>query len=190
MAKGVSVNVEGKDGITPLCWAVWTKNLEGARLLLEGGANPNVRPEHNAAPMEAAAGQSADVLKLLIKYGGDVNLRSKTTFGYTPLHGANIGNNVEATKLLISSGANLEATDSGGLTPFFHALVIFHYDQAILLLEAGADHMLTIHAHDGPITVWTELKRSEERLRENSPADVDRHRLLEMLNTREAERQK
>src|SRR2546428_3252830 len=43
IAEGVSVNAVGKQGITPLWWALWTKNYEGFSALLDKGANPNAQ---------------------------------------------------------------------------------------------------------------------------------------------------
>jgi ankyrin repeat protein len=188
LSNGVTVDAKGINGVTPLWWAIWADET-GVRHLLERGANPNIHPDGYPSSMEVAAwNRSSRILQLLIAHGGNVNLASKDGFRHVPLHGANIGKSISNTKLLIEKHADLEVTDSLGRTPFLHACMLFNYDQAILLLEAGAKFSTTAKAHDGLITVWTELDRGERRLRKGSPADMDRQRLAKLLEERGARR--
>lgn len=58
----------------------------------------------------------ADSVKNLIKNGADVNFADH--YGFTALHHAVLGNNVPLCKLLVELGADLEAADKFGNTPF------------------------------------------------------------------------
>ena len=188
LARGVSVETKGIRGITPLWWAVWASET-GVQHLLEKGANPNVQPDGYASSMEVAAWyHSSRMLRLLIAHGGDVNLVSRDRFRHVPLHGANIATSTENTRLLIAEHANLELPDSRGRTPFLHACILFDYDQAIQLLEAGAKYSVTVKAHDGLINVWTELDRGGKRLPKDSPEEIYRQRLIKLLEERGAHR--
>lgn len=182
---GVDVNGEGTKGITPLWWAIWAQSPSGVVELLGKGAKANVQPAGLPSSMEIAARVTGpQILEALLEHGGDPNLQSKSSFGYTPLHGANIGKNISSTKLLIESKADLNIRDSAGWTPFLHACILFNFEQAILLLNAGADYTATINGYDGPITVWTALDRAEKRLRGGSDADLSRRQLLELLRAK------
>lgn len=74
---GADVNAIGKDGISPLMWVLTHRNLEGAERLLKAGANPNyIASLRNISAMAVTAGGNwPEALELLLKYGGDPNLR-------------------------------------------------------------------------------------------------------------------
>jgi ankyrin repeat protein len=54
-------------------------------MLLERGADPNVVDSDECTPLHIACGTGGHrCISILIKYGGNVNVKSKT--GSTPLH--------------------------------------------------------------------------------------------------------
>ncbi|KAE8888191.1 hypothetical protein PF005_g21496 [Phytophthora fragariae] len=81
----------------------------------------------------AAANGHADVLQVLLSFGGDPNIVS---IRRSPLHCAVEWHRVECVKLLLQHGASLDATDKDGLTP---AKVAAQkgFNDLVALLEAG-----------------------------------------------------
>ncbi len=76
VADGLSVEAKGTGDMRPLLWTLECRNHDGVRTLLELGANPNyVYGGHASATWIAAGEPDVEMLKLLVKYGGDVNLR-------------------------------------------------------------------------------------------------------------------
>jgi ankyrin repeat protein len=65
---GADANTRNDAGATALLWAV--DSPEVTRLLLEHGANPNIRSADGLTPLSLAAGHlgSVDVLKLLLDH--------------------------------------------------------------------------------------------------------------------------
>ena len=82
----------------------------------------------------------SDVTRCL-QAGADPNARAEE--GYTPLHRAVGGGNVEAVMALLEAGADLEARDSRGDTPLHDAMrqrrATADAEVVMALLEAGAD---------------------------------------------------
>ena len=117
---GADVNTKDKDGHTALillCYEMCTSE----------------HLEHDKALLEA--------MKVLIKYGADVNIRysygtALTTIGYRMLIGYNSKYAAEAVKLLIKAGADVNAKDENGYTALMH---VFHSEAVRALLKAGAD---------------------------------------------------
>ena len=78
--KGVDVNSEGLDNVTPLFWVLSCRNIEGLEALLAHGANPNHKIQWNRTPFTVAATyDDPRFFWRLLKAGGDVN----AVTGYT-----------------------------------------------------------------------------------------------------------
>lgn len=70
---GVDVNAQGANGETPLLRSIYAKNRASFKLLLDHGANPNVKTEYGWSVMEEAADAIADAwwLKTAMSHGGE-----------------------------------------------------------------------------------------------------------------------
>jgi ankyrin repeat protein len=117
-----SVNTRGPDGYPALHFAVGMNDAESLKLLLEAGADVDIRNTDNGTgyPDETALHCAAfwgreDLAKLLIDAGADVNAR--TNRQSTPLHSAARMTNVEVARLLLENGALINARDEKGETP-------------------------------------------------------------------------
>ncbi|KAM7366840.1 hypothetical protein PAMP_014783 [Pampus punctatissimus] len=127
------------DNITPLHEACIQAHPNCARLLLEAGAQVDIRTIHGSTPLcNACSSGSLECAKLLLEYGAKVN-PSLTALTASPLHEACIQGNVEVVKLLIASNAQLEAYDIHFGPPLHIACAKGHVDCVKELLNAGAN---------------------------------------------------
>ena len=178
---GANLNQPNKGGWTPLYLATDNRNIEGGdypvpqpdmdhlefiKILLEHGANPNLRAkddtltrtiftmqwffESGATPFVRAA-QSGDtaLMKLLLAHGADPNLA--TDFGDTALSAAagigwvegvtyehSVAENLEAVRLLLNLGLNPNSGNHDGRTPLMGAALKGRSDVVRLLVDHGA----------------------------------------------------
>ena len=178
---GANVNLPNKGGWTPLYLATDNRNIEGGdypvlqpdmngldfvKVLLDHGANPNLRAKDNtltrtiftmqwffeagATPLVRAA-QSSDVelMKLLLAHGADPQLA--TDFGDTALSAAaGIGwvegvtyehsrtANVEAVEMLLDLGLDVNSANRDGRTPLMGAALKGRSEVVRLLVDKGA----------------------------------------------------
>ena len=131
--------LKGPGGSTLLMYAALYGDAESVRLLLEAGAEPNIRNEAGATALMWAV-DDLDKTRLLIRSGADVNARSDD--GRTPLLiAAGRPGSYDVVKLLLDHKANpsLVLNTYGPTTPL--RLAAEAGDEALLrlLLDRGAD---------------------------------------------------
>jgi hypothetical protein len=118
---GVDLEARDERGATPLMVAVFANNVEGARILLEHGADPNARVSAPEPSGSAIFFADSEMIALLLRYGADVDLRSG--HGQTPLWWNAALANVGTVQRLIAAGADVDARDNRGMTPLEAALL-------------------------------------------------------------------
>ena len=97
-------------GFAPLHSAARSGNVDIARLLVENGANVNIRADKDKGRNEdtplhlATFNGHVDMVNFLLKSGANPN--AKNSFGQTPLADARVTLNAEMIRLLIRRGAN------------------------------------------------------------------------------------
>ncbi|KAK4444137.1 ankyrin repeat-containing domain protein [Podospora aff. communis PSN243] len=107
-------------------------------------ADINRRAMGGNAPIHLAAMRGDyDSIKLLLRYGADINIHSTHT-GTTALHQACSQSRPAVARLLISAGADVNGRDYLGQTPLLSTAIHVHspgpaYEIASLLIAAGAD---------------------------------------------------
>jgi ankyrin repeat protein len=111
---------------TPLFWAARSGDATLVKLLLEQGAEVNLYAAPYSEPGNVVAGPSI----------WDRNSTGKT--GETPLHLAAGEGHVEASRLLLDQGADVNAGDESGRTPLQLACEKHHAKVVELLLKRGA----------------------------------------------------
>src|SRR5579871_2303199 len=150
---GADVNTVAKSGRTALIVAAFTNpSAEVVRLLLAKGAKVGVMDARHVTPLNAATfGNDTDTVRLLADAGADLHTPD-TFIGLTPLMNASGNRNLEAVKLLLAKGANVNAvskTDNlpkiqtgtvqfGGWTSLLMAVPFGPTELVTTLMDAGA----------------------------------------------------
>jgi ankyrin repeat protein len=153
---GADVNVAARSGRTALIVASFANpSAEVVRMLLARGANVNVMDQRKVTPMNAATfgNDTATIRLLLDSYGASADVNTADTFiGLTPLINAAGNRNLEAVKLLLAKGANVNAVsmtqnlpriqtgivEFGGWTPLLMAVPFGPPELVKALMDAGA----------------------------------------------------
>jgi len=118
---GKAGETKNQHGRVALHWAVTLDCKEIVKLLLDKGANPDIRSrEKNGGNNEAALHQAAsygrlEIAEMLIKHGANVNATDYS--GATPLHNSIYRANVDLARLLLKHGADVNAKNGKGETP-------------------------------------------------------------------------
>lgn len=142
---------------TQLMHTIVFGSLEQVRLLLEQGAEQNVRDCWNRTPwlLSIQVGELAKV-KLLLGAGADYNASGNC--GQTPLMYAIENNRVEVLEWLIASGCDIEPTDEFGNTALMIAAESGATDCVRILLEGGANSARVGNYNNRAINMATNLE--------------------------------
>lgn len=139
---GADVNVQRTDDkVAPLMLAADWQNYLAVRLLLEHGADINMRDKYGRTPLYRAVRTNHETLvKLSLERKADVCVQD--TEGDSPLHFSVRGGFFEVSRLLIEAGCNINVRNKSQQTPLYIAVEKTHEQLVTLLLANGADvHM-------------------------------------------------
>jgi ankyrin repeat protein len=150
---GANVNLVARSGRTALIVAAFANpSADVVRMLLGKGANVAVMDQRKFTPMSAATyGNDTGTIRLLLDASADINTPD-TFIGLTPLINAAGNRNLEAVKLLLAKGANVNAVSKtenlpriqtgivefGGFTPLLMAVPFGPPEIVKTLIDAGA----------------------------------------------------
>ncbi|MYH29255.1 MAG: hypothetical protein F4137_10440 [Acidobacteria bacterium] len=166
-------NVLNRIGSTPFLLAAKAADVEMMRVLVELGADPLLPNEDGTTPLMVAAGvgiwavgespgtneEALAAVEYALALGGEITTIDDN--GDTALHGAIIRGSEPLVRFLLDRGADIEATNEKGWTPYRIAKGVFYSntgkrwpEMETLLLELGADPSTATGA-DNTISDWT-----------------------------------
>lgn len=138
---GVSFDSQMKEGETPLMCGCATGKIEVVKYLVNKGANIDKTDKIGKTPLffsvQRNTSENVVVTKYLIEKKANVNTKLKTN-GATPLIKASYTGNIEAVKLLLLAGANINDKDNNGKTALKWAKEYKQNEIEKLLTKTGA----------------------------------------------------
>ena len=141
--RAVSVEALNARGETALFLAVLYGRTETVRLLLQRGANIEVRDqEQNTLLICSCWNTQIEIDELLVRAGANIHASNQN--GNTPLHELSTRGNVTTARLLLEHGADPACLESEDHTPLNFAAGQGHSAFVRLLLESGCiaiDHV-------------------------------------------------
>lgn len=177
IAQGADVNCIGRQGVTPLFWALIKQNFKGYRFLLEQGADPNldVEPSNRGwqAVIEfAAAHPEFRWLKAALEHGGNPNA-TYTEWELPIIYEAILYRRLDNVKLLLEHGADINYQDKSGGTPLHKAVSTRIFTIALFLLTKGADPTQKDRWGDSPVDIVAQFGNRGIDRRTNDLAAYD-----------------
>ena len=139
LSEGVDINGQNGKRESPLIGAVKGGYGESAALLLEHGADREIRDSSGMnALLYGAAGYDIEILRMLILQGADIFVTDPK--GNTPLHLAAAEGTAEGVRLLLTAGIYVNSANGLGKTPYDMSFLNEAEGEAIrkILIIAGA----------------------------------------------------
>ncbi len=163
-------SLKGPGGSTPLMYAVLYGDAGAVRLLLDNGADPNVRNEAGASTLMWAV-DNLEKTRALLQRGADVNARSEDGRTALSIAASRFGS-LAVVRMLLDSGADPSVKSpsyKGPLTPLSEAAEVGDEAVVRLLIERGADVKSA-----GPLPLIAALKANDARCVDLLIASADR----------------
>jgi ankyrin repeat protein len=200
---GADPNARAAEGETALMTAARTGSVESVKSLINHGADVNAKEQWlgQTALMWAVAENHPAVVELLIAHGADVNARSTVREekvknkwfaanvvstppkgGLTPLLYAARQNSLEAAKMLVKAGADLNLADPDGTSAMVMAIVNGHYDLPVYLLEHGADPNIADKFGRTALYAAVDMHTLEKSATRPDPKETDKASSLDVVN--------
>ncbi|KAL4960756.1 ankyrin repeat domain-containing protein [Aspergillus stella-maris] len=173
--RGADINTVGPENCTALGRVVELQNVAASSILLANGADVNACAIGSGIPplfLSAWQGNE-ELLLLLLQHKADLEARDAA--GFTPLHMACQGVQLNTAALLLNMGANIETVANDGYTPLLSATMDRQLNIMRLLLDRGANVEAT--DRDGDTPLMLAVRRHDEdvvRLLLRYKADVGR----------------
>lgn len=133
---GARLDMTDRDmGWTPLVWSIYNKNSPEALFLIEHGGHLHKTEKAEITPLMIASSHDMHaVMDALLDQ--KVSVHARDGLGNTALHRART---IETIAKLQSGGADIEATNDSGRTPFLHLFLAGNYEGARSHLMCGAN---------------------------------------------------
>ncbi|MDR2720222.1 MAG: ankyrin repeat domain-containing protein, partial [Nitrososphaerota archaeon] len=158
VASGTDINYKGKNGSSAVLFAVCGGYVDCVKYLIEAGADVNSSAKYGITPLYMAANSSCSergqIVKMLIKAGADLN-HKMDLLDHSALHAAASNGYVDCLKYLIEGGANVNLSNTEGVTPLHLAAERGYAEIADMLVKAGANVNAVNNNKDTPYTLAT-----------------------------------
>ncbi|EMD00869.1 hypothetical protein BAUCODRAFT_48919, partial [Baudoinia panamericana UAMH 10762] len=120
---GACIAAEDAKGDTPLHLAAWAGHCEALEVLLNQGADIDSLSGRDgySALWCAISAYHIDAVRLLLKHGARVSLRSASGNGLLPLHQAAVTGQSAMCRLILEYGAQVGSLDDDHNTPLHYA---------------------------------------------------------------------
>lgn len=155
IGQGLSLDVHGKDGITPLFWLILKNDMPAIDLALQLGANPNfAESKYGDTPLNSILGGSTKddaLVKLLLKNGANPNIPNRN--GSPALFAAIGGDSRTQIDLLLAHGADINLQDKLHRNAALYTTYLNKFDLTYYLIERGGDY--TNRATTGADIAWS-----------------------------------
>ena len=136
------------------------RNYSSLDLLLQAGADPNVRgPQGVSELYEAAESGETNVVRYMLESGTDPSI--KTQFLWTPMHWASYYGHAECVKLLLDKGAERSPVSDQDATPLDLALRANQVPIVDILTRAGCLESRDVDAVEQTLQVQDDLAEQE-----------------------------
>ncbi len=120
---------------------IFARNTEKIKQLVKDGklnANEYVSLDRSALSLAAACGYT-DVIECLLDLGADINLNDQGDLGYTPIEHAAREDQIEALKLLIKKGAEIDKGNTIDSNALIGACIGANDEILKQLIQSGAN---------------------------------------------------
>ncbi|MHC4661208.1 MAG: ankyrin repeat domain-containing protein [Planctomycetota bacterium] len=135
--------------LTPLHVAVFNRQLEAARILIDGKADINAQNASGSTPLLLAVMNNRErIIRLLLDKGADLYASGRNQT--PPLHFAAGYGSEKIVKMFLSKGPDLTVKGQYG-TPLHHAVVNGRFENVKALITGGADVNARNHAGEAPL---------------------------------------
>ena len=180
---GAYTDTQNKDGKTPLMEAVYEGKKKVVELLLDHGADVNIRDRWGCPVIRWILVNekiNKDIVELLLNHGADVNIQDK--HGSAALHELvtpvcdderSVENEKEIAELLLSHGADINLQNEDGETALMKVARRDNKEMVEFLLNHGADVNISNNEGDTVLTL-SKLSISNfiKRYLRNMPSNV------------------
>ncbi len=139
---------QGRYGYTPLHRSIIFGYIDIVRILLEGGADKNLKDGYGRTPLHLATRKNnLDCVRVLLDYNVSLDERisekssttGETELGDTALITAAMYGYIDIVELLLNKGANVNGIGRHGLTPLIVASITCKFSIVEILIKNNAD---------------------------------------------------
>ncbi|MFA5119176.1 MAG: ankyrin repeat domain-containing protein [Candidatus Omnitrophota bacterium] len=122
-----------------LFYASQNGHADTVKLLLDRGANPNLKDSMGVSPLRLAAeGGHLEIVNLLLAHGAAPDVRTRE-YGNLALHAACMNGHIDVVSILLKQGDYINYQSKIGMTPLIVAARHGHNDLVRMLIEQGAN---------------------------------------------------